>query len=94
MHSLLLSCVLETVQLFQTCGLRTSLIVCDGSPANLTTIKLSHRHSGAYSVISDSANNDIYESFQPSMANLLDGMSHSPGKIFKLFNNIRLLNST
>ena len=57
----ILSCVLETVKLFQTCGLRTSLIVCDGSPANLTTIKFSHGHSGAYSVTSDSASNDIYE---------------------------------
>ncbi|XP_065914376.1 uncharacterized protein [Dysidea avara] len=64
----ILSCVLETVHLFQTCGLRTSLIVCDGSPANLTTIKLSHGHSGAYSVISDTASNDVYE-VKPWMVN-------------------------
>ena len=60
--------VLETVHLFQTCGLRTSLIVCDGSPANLTTIKLSHGHSGAYSVISVTASNDVYE-VKPWMVN-------------------------
>ena len=34
-----LSCVLETVKLFQTHGLKTSLLVCDGNPANLTTVK-------------------------------------------------------
>ena len=64
------SCVLETVSLFQTYGLRTSLIVCDGGPANLTTIKFSHGKSGAYSVISDtdSASNDIYE-VKPWMVN-------------------------
>ena len=55
------SCVLETVSLFQTHGLTTSLIVCDGSPANLATIKFSHGKSGAYSVMPDEACNDIYE---------------------------------
>jgi len=56
------SCVLETINLFQKYRLRTSLIVCDGSPANLTTIKFTHGHSGAYSVLSDVADNDdVYE---------------------------------
>ena len=37
---IILSCIMETVKLFQLHGLKTSLIVCDGSPANLATIKL------------------------------------------------------
>ena len=46
-------CVLETVKLFQTHGLKTSLLVCDGCVANLTTIKSIHGYSAAYSVLSD-----------------------------------------
>ena len=34
----ILACVLETVKLFQTHGLKSSLLVCDGCAANLTTI--------------------------------------------------------
>lgn len=37
-----LACVMETVQLFQLHGLKTSLLVCDGASSNLTTIKATH----------------------------------------------------
>ena len=63
----ILACVLETVKLFQTHGLKTSLLVCDGSAANLTTIKTTHGCSGAYSVLSDVAG-DKYE-IKPWMIN-------------------------
>ena len=63
----ILSCVLETVKLFQTHGLKTSLLVCDGNAANLTTIKVTHGHSGAYSVLPDTAN-DVFE-VKPWMIN-------------------------
>lgn len=43
-----LSCVLETVKLFQLHGLETLLLVCDGASTNLTTIKAAHGHYGAY----------------------------------------------
>ena len=45
------ACLFETLRLFQTHGLKTSLLVCDGCPANLSTIKLSHGYCGAYSVL-------------------------------------------
>ena len=54
-----LSCILETIKLFQTHGLKTSLLVCDGNPANLTTVKVTHGCSGAYSVLPDTAD-DFY----------------------------------
>ena len=49
----ILACIFETVKIFQTHGLTTSLLVCDGCPANLTTIKVTHGHFGAYSVLPD-----------------------------------------
>lgn len=55
----ILACVLETVKLFQTHGLKTSLLVCDGCAANLT-IKTTHGYSGAYSVLNDGTG-DKYE---------------------------------
>jgi len=45
-----LSCVLETVKLFQCNGLHTSVLACDGGSSNIATIKASHGHHGAYSV--------------------------------------------
>ena len=42
------SCVFETIKLFQCHGLKTSLLVCDGAASNLSTIKATHGHSGAY----------------------------------------------
>ena len=44
------SCIFETISLFQCHGLKTSLLVCDGAAANMSTIKASHGHSGAYGV--------------------------------------------
>jgi len=63
----ILACMLETVKLFQMHGLKTSLLVCDGCPANLTTIKATHGCSGAYSVSSD-ATEDIFK-VEPWMIN-------------------------
>ena len=47
-----ISCVLETIKLFQLHGLTTSLLVGDGTSSkyNVAAIKASHGHSGAYSV--------------------------------------------
>ena len=42
------SCVFETIKLFQCHGQKTSLLVCDGAASNLSTIKATHGHSGAY----------------------------------------------
>jgi len=58
---------METVKLFQFHGLRISLLVCDGSPANLATIKLTHGHVGAYSLKSDTTG-DKFE-VKPFMIN-------------------------
>ena len=46
----IVSCVLETVKLFHLHGLKTSLLVCDGASANLTTIKATHGHFGVYPI--------------------------------------------
>jgi len=62
-----LTYVLETVKLFQTHGLKTSLLVCDGCPTNLTIIKTTHGYSGVYSVLNDAAG-DKYE-IKPWMIN-------------------------
>ena len=64
----ILSCVLETVKLFQTHGLKTSLLVCDGNAANLT-IKVTHGYSGAYSVLPDDADTDDVFEVKPWMIN-------------------------
>ena len=45
-----ISCVFETIKLFQCHGLKTSLLVCDGASSNVATIKASHGWHGAYSV--------------------------------------------
>jgi hypothetical protein len=45
------SCLMETMKLFHLHGLKTILIICDGSSANLTTIKASHGQFGAYSIL-------------------------------------------
>ena len=44
------SCIFETIKLFQCHDLKTSLLICDGAAANMSTIKASHNHSGAYGV--------------------------------------------
>jgi len=45
-----MSCVFETIRLFQFHRLKTSLVVCDGASSNISAIKASHRFHGAYSV--------------------------------------------
>ena len=42
-----ISCVFETIHLY---GLKTSLLVCDGASSNLSTIKATHDHYGAYPI--------------------------------------------
>ena len=46
----ILACVLETLRLFQMYGFRTSILVCDGAAANLTTIKATMGVHGAFGV--------------------------------------------
>ena len=46
----IISCVLETVKLFQLHSLKTSIIVCDGASSNLAAIKATHNHYGAYPI--------------------------------------------
>ena len=46
-----LSCVLDTIKLFQRHGLSTSLLVCDGETSNLSLIKATHGFSGAYPIL-------------------------------------------
>ena len=48
-----LTSVMETIRLFQCHGLKTSLLVCDGCAANLTTVKSTHGVTGAYSLLDD-----------------------------------------
>ena len=67
----ILTCMLKTLKLFQCCGLKTSLLVCDGSPANLATIKATHGHVGAYSVLPDSTSGDKF-AVKPFMINPFD----------------------
>ena len=43
------ACIMETIKLFHFCGLKTSLMVCDGASPNLTMIKATRGHFGAYS---------------------------------------------
>jgi len=70
-----LACVFETIKLFQHHGLKTSLLVCNGGSANITTIKASHGCSGAYSLKEDQ--NDKYK-IKPWMINPFI----SPNKLF------------
>ena len=44
----ILACVLETLRLFQMYGFKTSILVCDGAAANLTTIKATMGVHGAF----------------------------------------------
>ena len=44
------ACILDTIKLFQFHGLKTSLLVCDGASSNVSAIKKSHGHTGAYSI--------------------------------------------
>lgn len=69
--------MLETLKLLQCYGLKTSLLVCDCSPANLATIKETHGHVGAYSVLRDSTIGDKF-AFKPFMINPFD----SPNRIY------------
>ena len=46
-----LSCVLETIKLFQLHGLSTSLLVCDRASSNLSLIKATHEVSGVYPIL-------------------------------------------
>jgi len=45
-----MSCVFETIRLFQFHRLKTSLVVCNGASSNISAIKASHGFHGAYSV--------------------------------------------
>ena len=71
----MLACVLETVKLFQLHGLKTSVLVCDGSSSNVATIKASHGCHSAYSTSEDDT--DKYE-VEPWMLNPYN----PPHKIF------------
>ena len=68
-----ISCVLETIKLFQLHGLTTSLLVCDGASSNAATIKVSHGHLGAYSVKQN--DNDVFE-VEPWMINPFNPPHH------------------
>jgi len=43
-----ISCVLETIKLFQFHGFKVSLVVYDGASSNISAIKASHNYHGAY----------------------------------------------
>ena len=45
-----ISCVFETIKLFQFHGFKVSLVLCDGASSNISAIKASHNYHGAYSV--------------------------------------------
>ena len=49
----ILACVLETLQLFQMHGFKTSVLVYDGAASNLTTIKATMGIHGAFGMCSD-----------------------------------------
>ena len=70
----IIACMFETLKLFQYHGLKTSLLVCDGSPANLTTIKATHGHTGAYSLTND-ATGDKFK-ISPWIINPFDPLYH------------------
>ena len=72
-----MSCVLETIKLFQFHGLKTSLVVCDGVSSNISAIKASHGFYGAYSI--NEQLEDIYK-IEPWMINPFN----PPQKLFWL----------
>lgn len=41
---------METFKLFHLHGLKTLLLVCDGASVNLSTLKATHGHFGAYPI--------------------------------------------
>ena len=49
-NTFITSCIFETISIFQSHGLKTSLLACDGAAANLSTIKASHGCSGVYGI--------------------------------------------
>jgi hypothetical protein len=46
----LYNCIMETLQLFQLHGLKTSLLVSDGASTNLTVLKATHGQYGVYPI--------------------------------------------
>ena len=54
----ILACMMETIKLFQHHGLKTSLLVCDGCAANLTT---TYGQCGAYSLSDDPITTDKFK---------------------------------
>ena len=56
----ILSCVLDTIGLFERHELSTSLIVCDGASSNLSVIKASHETSGVYPIFNGKLTYMIY----------------------------------
>lgn len=69
------ACIFDTIKLFQYHGLKTSLLICDGGSANVSVIKTSHGHHGAYSLNKDTT--DVFE-VQPWMNNPFN----PPNKIY------------
>ena len=59
-------CIMETIKLFQFHGVKTSLLVCDGASPNVSVIKKTHGHSGAYLV--NQSYDDIFK-VEPWMVN-------------------------
>lgn len=57
-----LSCVLETIKLFQLHNLKTMVLVCDGASTNLSTLKATHGYFGAYPILSKGNKLLIYPS--------------------------------
>ena len=81
-----LTCVLETIELFQHHVLKTSLLVCDGCAANLTTIKATQGQHCAHSLQADSTDKfEIEPWFSPPDLIFLVGMSNTPGKQLCVF---------
>jgi len=77
----ILTCVLETTKLFQHHGLRTSSLVSVGCAANLSAIKATHEHCGAYSILDDTSTHNVYQSLFTTWFCILDDMPHTPGTV-------------
>jgi len=73
----ILTCVLETIKLFQ--HHIKSLLVCDGYVANLTPVKATHEHCGAYSILDDIFIDrfEIKPWFMNPFSCILDNMHHA-----------------
>lgn len=74
-NTFVMACIFETIKLLQCHGLKTSLLVCDGAASNMSTIKATHGHSGAYGNLKTSS--DKFE-ITPWMVNPFN----PPNKIF------------